>query len=272
MAAIANGFAAYGKGTFIPISHTFLMFWLYASPLVRMAALQNLKVICVGTHDSIGLGEDGPTHQPIAVPSLFRSMPNCYFFRPADRAEIAGLLDFYINSEDIGPAVFSLSRQNLPQFPGQSSPEKAKKGGYVLQDVQNPDLQLMGTGSDVSFCVDLAKELSKKGLKVRVVSFPCQKLFDEQDDEYKKGVLLRGSVPSVVVETYSPNGWERYATAGYNMNGFGKSLPSAVNYKYFHFSVEEITSKVYDYFKYYNSNEDAKFYFKDLNLESAIHQ
>ncbi|GMF63551.1 unnamed protein product [[Candida] boidinii] len=163
MCAIANGLAAFNKGTFIPITSSFYMFYLYAAPALRMAALQELKAIHIATHDSIGAGEDGPTHQPIAQSALWRAMPNFYYMRPGDASEVRGLFEKAV--ELPLSTLFSLSRHEVPQYPGKSSVELAKRGGYVFEDAKDADVQLIGAGSELEQTVKTARLLRSRGLK-----------------------------------------------------------------------------------------------------------
>lgn len=269
MCAIANGIAAYNKNTFIPVTSTFFMFYLYAAPAVRMGSLMELKIIHVGTHDSIGTGEDGPTHQPIALAAFYRSLPNFYYFRPCDSIETAACYETAIEADGIS-SLISESRQNLKQYPEFSKFELVKKGGYIFQDFnkfnENYDLIIIGVGSEMVFAVESAEILRNKGYNVRVVSFPCQRLFEQQSLEYRHQVLMRDQlVPTVVIEAYASNGWERYATAGINMKTFGKSLPGKSAYKFFGYNSESISGKVDDYLQAIKSNNKIVYEFQDLN-------
>lgn len=236
MCSISNGLVAFNKGAFLPVTSTFFMFYIYAAPAVRMAALQGLQQIHIATHDSIGTGEDGPTHQPIALPALYRSMPNVLYIRPCDSEEVAGAFITAINATST-PTIISLSRQNLTQYPQYSSRDGVQKGAYTFIEEDNFDLTLLSTGSEMGFTVQ-TKELLKKeyDITARVVSFPCQRLFEQQSREYKESILkYKSGEPIVAIEAYAPNGWERYADAAYSMKSFGKSLPGPVTYKYFGF-------------------------------------
>jgi dihydroxyacetone synthase len=245
MASISNGLAAYGKGTILPVTSSFFMFYIYAAPGVRMGALQNLQTIHIATHDSIGTGEDGPTHQPIALPALYRSMPNILYIRPCDTEETAGAFITALEAKDT-PSIISLSRQNLEQYPQYSSRDGVQKGAYVFIEEENADVTLVGVGAEMVFAVKTREVLKEKfGIKARVVSFPCQRLFNSQPLEYKREVLqYRSNAPRVVIEAYAVNGWERYADAGYSMSTFGKSLPGKDAYKYFGFDENVIAPKV----------------------------
>jgi dihydroxyacetone synthase len=242
MAAIANGLAAYNPGTFLPITSSFFMFYLYAAPAVRMGALQRLPAIHVATHDSIGAGEDGPTHQPVELAALYRAMPNMHYIRPADSEEVAGAWEVAVNYKQ-GPSMISVSRQTLPQS-GLTSREGVKKGAYCIKEEQDADVTLISVGAELHFALKLAAHLEGK-LKARVVSFPSHAIFREQSLEYQHSVLRRHqNIPAVVVEPYVSLGWERYADAGFNMRSFGHSLPGKYIYDYFGFNVERMAGKV----------------------------
>ncbi|KAF7560475.1 hypothetical protein G7046_g3664 [Stylonectria norvegica] len=219
MGAIMNGLAAYG--TILPYSGTFLNFVSYAAGAVRLSALSQVRLIWVATHDSIGLGEDGPTHQPIETLAHFRALPNCMVWRPADGNETSASYYVALTSKHT-PSIIALSRQNLPQLEG-STIEKANKGGYVLQEVENADITIVSTGSEVCICVDAAKYLEEKhNLKARIVSIPCFEVFDLQTKEYRLSVLPDG-IPSLSVEPMSTMGWERYTHEQFGLNRFGAS-------------------------------------------------
>lgn len=210
-----------------------------------MGALQGLQAIHIATHDSIGTGEDGPTHQPIELAALYRAMPNILYIRPCDTEETAGAFTAALEATNT-PTIISLSRQNLPQYPEHSSRDGVSKGAYVFVEEADADVTLLGVGAELCFAMDARKALREKyGIKARVVSFPCQRLFEEQPREYKQQVLqYRSSAPRVIVEAYAANGWERYADAGFSMASFGKSLPGKDAYKYFGFDGEVIASEV----------------------------
>ena len=245
MASISNGLAAFNKGTFLPVTSTFFMFYLYAAPGIRMGALQGLQQIHIATHDSIGTGEDGPTHQPIELAALYRAMPNLLYIRPCDTEEVAGAFITAINATST-PSIISLSRQNLTQYPEYSSREGVQKGAYVFIEQEDADVTLIGVGSEMAFTVQTRDLLAQKfNIKARIVSFPCQRLFEQQSRQYKESVMqYKKQIPTVVIEAYAVNGWERYADAGISMSSFGKSLPGAKAYEYFGFVPEEIARKV----------------------------
>lgn len=194
----------------------------YGWGAARLSALSHLRVLYIMTHDSIGLGEDGPTHQPIETLALTRATPNMLTLRPADGNETSGAYLVALERDNM-PSVLALTRQNLPHLEG-SSIEAVRKGGYILEPYSdaNPQVTLVGTGSEVSIAVDAAKQLKKDGVKVRVVSMPSTELFDEQPIEYRSQVLLRG-VPVVSVEALSTFGWQIYSHAQVGMTSFGQS-------------------------------------------------
>lgn len=205
------------------------MFYLYAAPAVRMGALQDLQVIHVATHDSIGAGEDGPTHQPVELAALFRAMPKLLYIRPSDSEEVAGAWKIAIQYRQ-GPSILSLSRHALPQLKT-TKRDCIQYGAYVLEEEDAADLTLIGIGAELTFAVEVAQELRKQhGLKVRVVSFPCIRLFEQQSTEYKRKTLRRHQgVPAVLIEAYVALGWERYADAMICMKSFGHSLPGKLS-------------------------------------------
>ncbi|KAL4985452.1 Transketolase, thiamine diphosphate binding domain-containing protein [Aspergillus falconensis] len=264
MAATSNGLAAFNPNTFIPITSSFFMFYLYAAPAVRMGALQHLQVIHAATHDSIGMGEDGPTHQPIELASLYRAMPNLLFIRPGDSEETAGAWIAAINAKK-SSTIISTSRHTLPQLK-QTRRDGVLKGAYVLEEAANADVTLIGVGAELSFALDVAAQLKeKKGITARVVSFPCQRLFEQQSLEYRRGVLQRHTgIPAVVIEPYAPNGWERYADAGISVKRFGHSLPGKAAYKFFGFDIGVMTEKVGDYLERVKDDEALRGEFVDL--------
>jgi len=242
MASVSNGLAAYNRGTILPVTSSFFMFYIYAAPGVRMGALQSLQVIHIATHDSIGTGEDGPTHQPIELAALYRAMPNFLYIRPCDGEEAAGAVIAAVNAKET-PSMISVARQNTEQYPQYSSRDGVQKGAYVFVEEQNADVTLLGVGAEMTFAVGAAQVLKEKyGIRARIVSFPCQRLFEQQSREYKKSIL--GTAPRVIIESYSVNGWERYADAGFSMHSFGHSLPREYIYGRFNFDNNKIAAKV----------------------------
>jgi transketolase len=227
MAAIMNGISAYG--TLIPAGGTFLNFMSYAAGAVRLSSLSHQRVIYVATHDSIGLGEDGPTHQPIETLVHFRALPNMMVWRPADGNETSAAYYMALTSKST-PSILALTRQNLPQLEN-STLENAIKGGYVAIEAENADITLVSTGSEVGICVDTVKLLKDKhGLSARVVSMPCTEVFDAQPKDYQLKVIPDG-IPALSVEVMSTHGWEKYSHEQFGLNRFGASGPYKDVYK-----------------------------------------
>ena len=244
MAAVLNGIAYHNSGL-IPYGGTFLVFADYMRGSMRLSALSELGVIYVLTHDSIGVGEDGPTHQPIeTIPSL-RAMPGLMVFRPGDGNETSGAYKLAIGNRH-RPSALCLSRQGMANQ-ANSSIEKVALGGYILEDCDGtPDLILIGTGTELDLCVQAAKQLSADGKKVRVVSMPCVELFDEQSDAYKEEVLPGSVRKRIVVEAAESFGWHRFIGLdgdSVTMNRFGASAPGGTCMEKFGFTVENVVSK-----------------------------
>lgn len=238
MAAVCNGMFAYGG--LRPFCATFLTFVGYCAGAIRLSALSRFGIIYVMTHDSIGLGEDGPTHQPIETLENLRSMPNILVYRPADSDEMAAAYKVAL-SRSTTPTVICASRSTLVALEG-SSIEKGCKGGYVAVDVDSPKLVLVATGSEVNLCVQAAAKLTEGGIPTRVVSMPCQEVFLEQSEEYQKSVLP-GDVPTLSVEAASPHGWHRFSHAQIAMTTFGASGSGGAVFKHFGFSTENVIEK-----------------------------
>jgi transketolase len=233
MAAAMNGIALHGG--FIPYGGTFLMFADYSRPAIRLAALMGLRVIHVMTHDSIGLGEDGPTHQPVEHLASLRTIPNLLLFRPADAVETAEAWDCALASRS-RPSLLCLSRQALPtQLRPQPGGNQVALGGYLLQDpAGGRDVTLLASGSEVAIAVEAAALLAAQGIKAAVASMPCLELFAEQSSAYRQSVL--GGPARVAVEAAVEGGWRRWlGDAGefVGMTGFGASAPAAVLYREF---------------------------------------
>jgi transketolase len=225
MSAAVNGMAAHGG--LIPFGSTFFVFSDYAKPALRLAALMQVHSLFVFTHDSVGLGEDGPTHQPVEHLMALRAVPGLTDFRPADANETAAA--WRLALERKGPSFFALSRQDLPVIDPASQDIYAgvSKGAYVLQDAENPQVVLIGTGSEVWAAVEAAKLLASEGIRARVVSFPSWKIFEEQTAEYKASVLPAG-VPKLSVEAGATLGWWKYVGLDGDVIGldrFGASAP-----------------------------------------------
>lgn len=219
MAGMMNGIAAYG--TLIPYGGTFLNFVSYAAGSVRLSSLSHCRVIYVATHDSIGLGEDGPTHQPIETLAHFRALPNMMVWRPADGNETSAAYYVALISKST-PSILALTRQNLPQLEN-STIQNAIKGGYVAVENESADVTLVSTGSEVGLCVETVKYLKDNhNLTARVVSLPCWEVFDVQSKEYRLKVIPDG-IPSMSVEVMSTMGWEKYSHEQFGLNRFGAS-------------------------------------------------
>ena len=232
MGSIMNGVALH-KG-FIPYGGTFLVFSDYMRASIRLSALMSLRVVYVLTHDSIGLGEDGPTHQPIEHLAILRSTPNLNLIRPADIVETAEAWDIALKTN--GPTVLALSRQGLKAFRSEKSSEnKVSKGGYVLhENSKKRDLTIIATGSEIEIAMEASSLLSNDGINAAVVSLPCWELFDKQDYNYKSNVL--GECPRIAIEAGTEMGWNKYIGEKgifIGMNSFGASGPASELYKHF---------------------------------------
>ena len=219
MGAIANGMALHGGA--IPVVGTFLVFADYMRGAVRLAALSEARSIFVWTHDSVGVGEDGPTHQPVEQVASLRAIPGLRVIRPADANETVAAWKIAIDSG--GPTALILSRQNLPVLPGTATGD-VSAGGYVLREVDNAQVTLVGTGSEVSVCVDAAELLAAEGIAARVVSLPCWELFEASSAEHQTAVLPAG-VPSIAVEAGISQGWHRWVDDVVAIDRFGASAP-----------------------------------------------
>ena len=246
MSAIMNGIALHGG--FIPYGATFLVFMEYARNAVRMAALMKQRSIFVYTHDSIGLGEDGPTHQPIEQISNLRNTPNLSLWRPCDAVESAVAWKAALEKID-GPSALIFSRQGLPhQTRCAERLSNIQRGAYVLRDTQGtPDAILIATGSEVSLAMDAAEQLAAAGKQVRVVSMPCAEVFETQSNEYRESVLPSAITARVAIEAAHSDYWYKYVGLNGNivgMTSFGESAPAGELFKLFGFSVENVVSKV----------------------------
>jgi len=246
MGAIQNGIAHYGG--IITFCGTFLVFADYMRPAIRLAAISHLKVIYVFTHDSIGVGEDGPTHQPVEHFAALRAIPNLINIRPADANETVHAWRFAIEYKD-GPVALALTRQNLPVLTGDLYPafDNVSKGAYILSEPEEkPDVVLMASGSEVHLIVKAKSELEKEGIKVRVVSFPSFELFELQSKEYKTSVLGNYDYPRLAIEAGVSFGWDRYLGANgkiISIDKFGASGKAEVLFEKFGFSVDNIVLK-----------------------------
>lgn len=243
MGAILNGMAIYGG--IIPFGATFLIFSDYMRPAIRLAALMKQKVIYVFTHDSIGLGEDGPTHQPIEQIASLRSIPNLVVIRPADANETVEAWKYAINYRG-GPVALILTRQKLPILDQNKygSAKGLQRGAYVVKDSkQKPDLILIATGSEVSLSLNAAEQLEAKGKNIRVISFPSWEIFEHQDEEYKNSVLPKDIKAKLSVEMGVAMGWQKYvgdSGSSLSIEKFGASAPDSVLYEKYGFTVENV--------------------------------
>ena len=220
MGSVANGMALHGG--ILPVVGTFLVFADYMRPSVRMAALSSAKVIFVWSHDSVGVGEDGPTHHPIEHVASLRAIPDLDVIRPADANEVSQAWEIAINNA--GPTAIILTRQNVPVLEGTDRTGQVSKGAYVLIDAPDPAVVLAGTGSEVQLCVQAAAALAEDGISSRVVSMPSWEIFGRQDPDYRKEVLPDG-IPVVGVEAGVSFGWDQWADRTVTINQFGKSAP-----------------------------------------------
>lgn len=246
MGAICNGMALHNSGL-IPYGATFLIFTDYMRAAIRLSALSEAGSIWVMTHDSIGQGEDGPTHQPIETIASLRAIPNLTVFRPCDGTETSGAYKVAIaNSKANKPSLLAFTRQNVPNLAG-TSIEGVSKGAYVLLDSQGtPDLILIGTGSEVSLCVTAAEKLTAEGKKVRVVSMPAWDLFEAQTAAYKESILPKAVTKRLSVEAACSFGWHKYVgTEGdtVSIDTFGASAPGGVCLEKFGFTVDNVLAK-----------------------------
>ena len=243
MAAIGNGLMLHG-GLKAYVA-TFFVFSDYVKPMARLSALMNLPLTYVFTHDSIGVGEDGPTHEPIEQLAMLRAMPNMNVFRPCDATETAAAWLSAVTSKKT-PTALVLTRQNLAPMEGSS--KDALKGGYVIDDCEGtPEVILIASGSEVELAVKAKAELAAEGMKVRVVSMPCMDIFEAQSKEYKESVLPKAVRKRVAIEALSDFGWGKYVGldgAYVTMKGFGASAPAAKLFEHFGFTVENVVNTV----------------------------
>ena len=248
MTGIGNGLVLHGLKAYVS---TFFVFSDYVKPMARLASLMEIPLTFVLTHDSIGVGEDGPTHEPIEQLAEFRAMPNFNVFRPADATETIAAWYSAVTSEET-PTALVLTRQNLPQLAGSS--KKALKGGYVVADSskETPDAILIASGSEVSLSIEAKEALAKEGVDVRVVSMPCMDIFEKQSDEYKEKVLPKTVRARVAVEALSEFGWGKYVGLDGKtvcLDRFGASAPADVLFKEFGFTVENVVKAVKEVIK-----------------------
>lgn len=237
MGALANGMAAHGG--VLPVVGTFLVFSDYMRPAVRMAALSGTKVAFVWSHDSIGVGEDGPTHQPVEHVAALRAIPGLVVIRPADANETTQAWQVIVDSD--GPTALILTRQNVPVLEGTNRPGQVARGAYILIDAPDPAVILTGTGSEVHCCVDAAAALAEEGIASRVVSMPSWELFETQPSQYRLEVLTEG-VPVLGIEAGTSFGWDRYADETVTIDRFGASAPGGLLMETFGFTATSIAA------------------------------
>lgn len=242
MAAAMNGIALHGG--FVPYGGTFLVFSDYARGAIRLSALMGLRVIYVLTHDSIGLGEDGPTHQPVEHLASLRALPNLYVFRPADAIETAECWEIAINTKQT-PSALSLSRQNLATLDRPIDENLSSKGAYILREPDRQrDITLLATGSEVEIALEAAQKLFLHGKHAAVVSMPCWELFEMQPESYRKEIL--GSAPRIGIEAAIRLGWDRWIGENgtfIGMHGFGASAPANELYQHFGITADSIVTE-----------------------------
>ncbi|KAI5275946.1 hypothetical protein E4T47_01051 [Aureobasidium subglaciale] len=247
MASISNGIAAYSPGTFIPVTATFFMFYLYAAPGVRMGALSQFQAIHLATHDSFAEGQNGPTHQPVEVDSLYRAMPNLTYFRPSDAEEVIAAWQYALATRT-RPTMISLGRD-----PGASVPNTdrrlALKGAYVIQEDEAARLTLVSCGTALHRTVAAADHLRADGVRVRVVSAPSLDIFEEQSEAYKETIFPVDEHPIVSVEEYVATVWARYVTASVSMTSYGYSASGDSNYARFGLDAKGIQARVQEYLR-----------------------
>ena len=243
MAAVANGISLHGGLT--PFVATFFVFSDYLKPALRLSAIMKRKVIYILTHDSIGVGEDGPTHQPIDQMAMLRAIPNVINFRPADNTETAYAWKYIMQAKDM-PITLALSRQTLPDIEGTG--EGVLKGAYVVKDFgDKPELILIATGSEVKLAMDAAEKLYEEGKSVRVVSMPSMEIFDAQDSAYKEEVLPADVRKRVAIEVFNDNSWYKYVGLDgkfIGLNRFGESGPGEEVFDYLGFNTENIVKEI----------------------------
>nr|MCR5154074.1 transketolase [Lachnospiraceae bacterium] len=243
MTAIGNGMTLHGLRGFVS---TFFVFSDYTKPMARLSSLMRIPTTYVFTHDSIGVGEDGPTHEPIEQLAMLRSLPNFHVFRPCDATETIAAWYSAVTSKET-PTALVLTRQALPQQAGSS--KEALKGAYILEDSkkETPDAIIIATGSEVALAVNAKAELAKEGVDVRVVSMPSMDVFEEQSAEYREKVLPKKVRARVAVEALIDFGWGKYVGldgATVTMTGFGASAPQNLLFEKYGFTTENVVKAV----------------------------
>ena len=235
-------------GGFRPLGSTFFVFSDYARPAVRLAALSDAGVMFVYTHDSVGVGEDGPTHEPVEHLMALRAMPHLHVVRPSDANETLDLVEQFLSAPEPVPTAMVLSRQDMKVFndaDAKVSKENARKGGYVLRENADAVFTLVATGSEVQHCLDANDELAKEGKATRVVALPCWRCFDAQSSAYRQEVLRR-TIPSVSMEAGATLGWTKYVDQAIGIDSFGMSAPSSYVMDYFNMNSATLVAHVHE--------------------------
>jgi transketolase len=245
MGAALNGMNLFGG--IIAYGGTFLIFSDYMKPAIRIAAISHIPTIFIFTHDSVGLGEDGPTHQPIEQLAALRAIPNLVTIRPADANEVREAWKLAVTRRN-GPTALALTRQNVPTFEPSNIPT-VEKGAYVLKDFGTPEIILMASGSEVSLILEAAQKLADEGKGVRVVSFPSWELFEKQDEMYKEAVLPKSITARLAVEAAASFGWERYAKSVIGIDHYGASAPAKIIFEKFGFTAENVVARAKELLK-----------------------
>ncbi len=246
MGATLVGQAAHGAMR--PVGSTFFVFSDYERPAIRLAALSHVHALFVFTHDSVGVGEDGPTHQPVEHLMALRAMPRLHVVRPSDANETLDLVESYLRDPEPPTTALILSRQDiavLGESERRASREGASRGGYVLRDHDDARCTLVGTGSEVAVCLEASERLASRGVPTRVVAMPCWACFDQQPFEYREEVLRR-SIPSIAVEAGATLGWTRYVDEAIGIDAFGLSAPGAYVFNYFNIDAANVVERVVD--------------------------
>ena len=246
MSANLTGQALHGG--FRPLGSTFFVFSDYARPAVRLASLSEAGVMFVYTHDSVGVGEDGPTHEPVEHLMALRAMPHLHVVRPSDANETLDLVEQFLSAQQPVTTAMVLSRQDMPVFndaDAKASKENARRGGYVVRENAAAVFTLVGTGSEVGHCVEANDELAAQGVATRVVALPCWRCFDAQPSDYRDAVLRR-STPSVSLEAGATLGWTKYVDQAIGIDSFGLSAPSSYVMNYFHMNAATLVAHVHE--------------------------
>jgi transketolase len=246
MSASLTGQAHHGG--FRPLGSTFFVFSDYARPAIRLAALSEAGAMFVYTHDSVGVGEDGPTHEPVEHLMALRAMPDLHVVRPSDANETLDLVEEFLTASEPVTTAMILSRQDIAVFnevDAKVSKSNARKGGYVVRE--NPDavFTLVGTGSEVQHCLAANDELSQQGIATRVVALPCWRCFDAQPSTYRQDVLRR-TIPSVSIEAGATLGWTKYVDQAIGIDSFGMSAPGSYVMDYFNINAANVVAHVHE--------------------------